>query len=82
MKNILLDDGLRFIYILCTVNTAILASVKNYSIKQMKKKKRMLNILMCFLIVAVVAVVVVYKQTYVASLCVGKINHLSFYLPE
>lgn len=42
MKNMLLDDGLRFIYILYTVNTAILASVKNYSIKQMKK--RMVNI--------------------------------------
>lgn len=39
----------------------------------------MLNILMCFLIVAVV---VVYKQTYVASLCVDKIHNLSFYLPE
>lgn len=66
MKNISLDDGLRFIYLLCTVNTAILASVKHYSIEQMKKK-RMLNILMCFIVVAVVKV---YKQTYVVSLCV------------
>jgi len=42
MKNILLDHGLRVLHILYIVKTAILASVKNYSIKQMKK--RMVNI--------------------------------------
>lgn len=57
MKNILLDYGLRFFYILYTINTAMLASVKNYSIKQ-KEKKEWLEFLTCIIIVAVVVTTV------------------------